>query len=159
MVIEERGRAGIAIAHDARQRPARPFVVHDLLESRDFDPPKPIPVGIGGRDTTRERVEEAVTGDDHQAPRGPRRLEGPRRCEPRGRDMPHWLLEEHETDVKNARIEALERTPFGRGAGGVEGWKARCDTGLQVDRSRAVGLRVTKALMNGRSPPAVGAVQ
>ena len=33
------------------------------------------------------------------------------------------------------------------------------DTGRQVDRSRAFGLKVTNALMNGRSPPAVGAVQ
>ena len=30
---------------------------------------------------------------------------------------------------------------------------------FQVDRSRAVGLKDTNALMNGRSPPAVGAVQ
>jgi hypothetical protein len=73
-VIEERRRRpGIAMAQDARKRPTGPFVVHDLLESRELDPPKSIPVGIGERATTGERVGKAVPGNDHQAHRVGRR--------------------------------------------------------------------------------------
>ena len=47
----------------------------------------------------------------------------------------------------------------GGGHGGIDGWYARPDTSRQADGSRAFGLRVTNALMNGRSVPPVAAVQ
>ena len=106
---EKRRRSGIAIAHDSRDRPTRPFVVDDRPQPRDLDPPKSIPLGIGGSATARERVEMAVAGNDHQFARGPGSLESSRLRQSRGRDVPYRPAEEHEADIKDARIESLER--------------------------------------------------
>ena len=101
----------------------------------------------------------AVAGNDHQFARGPGSLESSRLRQPRGRDMSYRLLQEYETDIENARIESLECAKVGRGArrdGRMEGGS---DAARQADRSRALGLRVTNALTNGRSVPPVAAVQ
>jgi hypothetical protein len=66
MTVEKRGRSGIAVADDARQRPARPLVVDDPPQSGDLEAPKSIPLGNRWRDPPWTGVQKAIASDDQR---------------------------------------------------------------------------------------------
>ena len=80
-----------------------------------------------------------VAGNDHQFARGPGSLQSSRLRQPRGRDVPYRPAEEHEADIKDARIESWNVQKSGGGHGGSDGCQASSETARQVDRSRAFG--------------------
>lgn len=77
--VVERRRARVAIADDARKRPAGPFVVDNLPQRRKLDAAESVPFGHGRRHpamgSASPRVEEAVARNRGERAARPSRFE------------------------------------------------------------------------------------